>query len=219
MEQLTPAHFFPDGVYPDCFGSTISEGSFSAWLSQARESADVPLGAPPLEFASAPAPAPAPAPPPARPLSARDQIRDALESAGAAQIETNRAQAAQLASLALAFDLAEANPRVYVTEVGMAQSDAVEVAVRAVAEDAALRLNVTTDYVRNQAYQGQVLAGSLPRIWATFQCGATGYSQARSAVELLTGITDPDAITYFDTELASVAPDLSPTTTPSPSVG
>ena len=93
----------------------------------------------------------------------------------------------------------------------MRQPDANDVVVRTVAEDAALRLNITPDQVRTQAYHAHVLADSLPQLWTTFCAGATSYTHARSAVELLTGITDPAAVAFYDTELAGVAPDLSPT--------
>lgn len=180
-DEFRQTDFFHDGDWAAEFVEKVSDESLRLWIAEEHD--EVGTSASISE----------------RPVSARDQIRDALEAAGTAQTEANRAQAAQVTALALAVDLAEANPRVYMTEFGMAQPDFVEMATRGVVGDAALRLNISPDQVRNQAYHAHVLAESLPQLWELFRSGATGYTQARAAAELLHGITDPAAISRHRT--------------------
>ena len=136
--------------------------------------------------------------------------RVALDEAETEQVSGNMAMAAQLAALARLIAVAREHPELYLTEEGMQARDAVEFAERAAALDASLRLNLDPDQVRNRAHEARVLAESLPQLWAVFQAGETGYSQASAAVQLLTGLTDPAAITEYDTKLAGRAGDLTP---------
>ncbi len=144
------------------------------------------------------------------PVAAIDVVGFAIQDAAAAQFEANRAMAAHVASLAVVIDVARRNPHVYLTEGGLTERDAVELAERAAAVDAALQLNLTPTQVRRRAHEGTVLAESLPEVWALFRDGVTGYAQASAAVEVLTGLTDPAAIARYDTELAAKATTLTP---------
>jgi len=143
-------------------------------------------------------------------VSVIDVVEFAIQDAAAAQFEANRAMAAHIAALARVIDVARCNPHVYLTEAGLAERDALELAERAAAVDAALQLRLTPTQVRTRAHEGTVLAESLPQLWELFRDGVTGYAQASAAVELLTGLTDPAAIAVYDTELAAKATQLTP---------
>lgn len=129
----------------------------------------------------------------------------ALDDAVMAQIQINKASAAQVVALAELFAVARAHPDVYLTREGLEDRDPIGFAERAVAFDAGLRLKLTPDHVRNRAYEGLVLAESLPKLWAVFQAGQTGYAQAAAAVQHLVGLTDPVAIAEYDCKLAARA--------------
>ena len=141
----------------------------------------------------------------AGPISPLIAAEIALDDAVSAQIQTNRASAAQLAALAELFAVAREHPDVYLTEEGLEDRDPIGFAERAVAFDAGQRLKLTPDQVRNRAYEGLVLAGSLPKLWAVFQAGQTGYIQAAAAVQHLLGLTNPAAISEYDSKLAARA--------------
>ena len=134
----------------------------------------------------------------------------ALDDAVVAQRQLNQALAGQLGALAELFQTARTHPEMYLSSAGMHAVDAVELAERSAALDAGLQLHLSPNQVRNQAHEGQVLADSLPRLWALFRAGDTGYAQAAAAVHALTGLTDPAAIEHYDTELASQAGEATP---------
>ncbi|NYJ19939.1 hypothetical protein HNR05_001730 [Leifsonia psychrotolerans] len=142
--------------------------------------------------------------------AAIDVVGQAIADAGVAVRQANRAMAAYLAALTRVIEVARQNPSIYLTASGLRQPDALDLAVRSAAVDAALHLHLSSDVVRTRAHEGDVLTASLPQLWALFQDGTLGYAQASAAVHFLTSITDPAQIGAFDTELAGVGPTLTP---------
>jgi len=134
----------------------------------------------------------------------------AIDDAVVAQRQLNQAMAGQLGALAGLFQTARTHPEMYLSSAGIHAVDAVELAERSAALDAGLQLHLSPNQVRNQAHEGQVLTDSLPRLWALFRAGDTGYAQAAAAVHALTGLTDPAAILHYDTELAIQAGEATP---------
>jgi hypothetical protein len=144
------------------------------------------------------------------PITAVAAAELAINEAVMVQVQLNRAMAAQLAALAELFDIARTHPHTYLTEGGLSACDSIELAERCAAFDAGLRLHLSPGQVRNRAHEGRVLSESLPRLWALFQAGETGYAQASAAVHSLTGLTNTAAIERYDTELAAKARELTP---------
>ncbi|GAB3129997.1 HNH endonuclease signature motif containing protein [Glaciibacter psychrotolerans] len=137
-------------------------------------------------------------------------IGTAIGAAEVAAREANRAMAAHLEALTTVIEMARQNPSIYLTESGLLQPDAVDLAVRCAALDTALHLHLTPELVRTRAHEGHVLTASLPQVWALFQAGLIGYPQASAAVHFLTGLTDPARVATYDTELALKGPRLTP---------
>jgi hypothetical protein len=191
-ELLVDPH--PDAL--DAVSPEVVEEWFALWESEHDAVEPDPFGDVPFPVRAS--------------VSALDVVDVAIQDAAAAQFEANRAMAAHVAALARVIDVARCNPRVYLTEAGLAERDALELAERAAAVDAALQLRLTPAQVRTRAYEGAVLAESLPEVWALFRAGVTGYPQASAAVEFLTGLSDPAAIARYDTELAAKAATLTP---------
>lgn len=184
-EVLVDPHPRPD------VSDDVLEEWFAEWEAEHDDFADVPAL-------------------PGAPAGAIDAVQIAIHDAAAAQAETNRAMAAHLAALATVIHVARRNPHLYLTQAGLNERDALELAERAAAVDAALHLRLTPTQVRNRAREGTVLAESLPALWQVFRAGATGYSQASAAVESLAGLTDPGAVAEYDAELAASATLLTP---------
>lgn len=146
------------------------------------------------------------------PLSATptEAVGFSITAAVNAQYAGNRAMAAQLAALAGALRTSRRNLTMYLWPDALHEPDAVELAERAAATDAAMQLQLSITAVRTRAFEGQTLIDSLPRLWELFQAGLTGYAHAAAAVHHLAGISDPAAITQYDTILAGAAPTLTP---------
>ena len=131
--------------------------------------------------------------------AALDALTRRLLDAESAQFAANRALAAQLAAVHDVLDLARRTPLLYLQPAAVAASDAAELAVRAAAEELAMRLQLSASTVRNQAHEAEVLQHHLPRIWERFASGAASYVDARSAVEQVCGLTDDrEAIASLD---------------------
>ncbi len=143
--------------------------------------------------------------------AALDALTRRLLDAESAQFAANRALAAQLAAVNDVLDLARRTPLLYLQPAAVAASDAAELAVRAAAEELAMRLHVSATTVRNQAHEAEVLQHHLPRIWDRFASGTASYVDARSAVEQVCGLTDDrEALASFDLELANVIGTMPP---------
>jgi len=133
-----------------------------------------------------------------------------LEASVTAEAEANRAHARSWAALAELMRLARANPHVYLRPAGLAQHDVLELAEDAAAFDAGLRLHLSTGQVRSRARQAQTLEDRLPRLRAVFAAGRTSVAHVSAALDLLVGWSDEKAVTVFDTQLAEIAPTLTP---------
>ncbi len=126
----------------------------------------------------------------------------ASDDAVVAQRELNRAMAGQLGALAELFVVARTHPQLYVTPEGMDARDAVELAERSAALDAGLQLHLSANQVRNRAHEGQVLADSLPRLWAE----PPELRHARAMVDRRVGVEPaPDGMAWIHAYLS--APD------------
>ncbi|PPL20318.1 hypothetical protein GY24_01890 [Microterricola pindariensis] len=139
-----------------------------------------------------------------------ESVGYAIDSALEAQHAGNRAMATQLAALAAVLNTSRAHLSVYLQPGGLAEPDAVELAARAAALDAALQLNLTPNQVRDRAYEGQLLQEKLPAFWELFRLGLTSYAHAQAAVQFANGLDEPDAVAEYDSTLAAAAPTLTP---------
>lgn len=141
-------------------------------------------------------------------VSPTESVGFSITAAANARHAGNRAVAAELAALAETVRTSRRNPTVYLWPGALQQQDAVELAARAVAEDAGLQLQLTTSMARSRAYEGQTLIDSLPQLWALFRAGLTSYAHASAAVQYVAGLTDPAAIARYDTVLSGSAATL-----------
>ena len=139
-----------------------------------------------------------------------DLIVDRLDEARAAQADANRAHARQWSALAELMRLARANPHIFLRPAGLAQNDVLALAEEAAAFDAGLRLRLSAGQVRSLAHRAQVLEDRMPRLRAAFAAGDTSAGHVDSALSLVVGWMDDEAVTVFDEELVEAASTLSP---------
>jgi hypothetical protein len=148
--------------------------------------------------------------PPARRATAEQVLGFAFDDAECSQLMVNRQAARQLFAIGEAFEIARANPLIYVP-VGAAERvpavDDVDFAVRSVAFDLAHRLNLSENLVRSLAHQAETLTASLPRLRDLFVEGAISAQHVRAAVESADGV--PQAVMgRYDERLSRIAASL-----------
>ncbi|QDZ13834.1 DUF222 domain-containing protein [Humibacter ginsenosidimutans] len=147
---------------------------------------------------------------PVRHPTAEQVLGFAFDDAECSQLMVNRQAARQLLAIGEAFEIARANPRIYVP-VGAADRtpgiDDLDFAERSVAFDLAHRLNLSENLVRSLAHQAETLTASLPRLRDLFVEGSISAQRVRAAVESVDGV--PDAVVgRYDERLSRVAASL-----------
>ncbi len=125
--DVTALDPLPQDVLPQ---DVLPQDVLDAWFAglEAEPDALVPIAEPDAFETDASEVVPTPL---GSPVAAIDVVGFAIQDAAAAQFEANRAMAAHVAALAMVVDVARRNPHVYLTEGGLTERDAVELAERA----------------------------------------------------------------------------------------